>query len=154
MNWEDVLLYDETSPSCLRWRQSQEVAGFSSDSSYWNVSLKGKMHGAHRIVWELHNCPIPKGYQIDHINGLRYDNRIANLRLASPTDNQCNKPKCKNNTSGYKGVSWHKSRKCWVAQIAIHKKQKHLGVFETPEDAHRAYVKAATEIHGSFANFG
>ena len=56
------------------------------------------------------------------------------------------------NNSKYKGVYLRKNR--WIAQIAQHKKVKHLGSFDTPEEAHKAYCKAGKKLHGEFANFG
>lgn len=103
----------------------------------------------HRVIT---NCP--DGYEVDHINGNTLDNRRCNLRICIKRDNQKNKKIYKNNTSGYKGVSWSKANKKWIASIKINGCQKYLGLYSTPEKAHEAYKAAALKYHGEFANFG
>jgi len=89
--------------------------------------------------------------QVDHKSGVRIDNQRGNLRICTNSQNQMNKGPQSNNTSGYKGV--HKQRKKWKAEIRFDGKRKCLGVYETPELAHKAYCKAAAIINGEFANF-
>lgn len=89
--------------------------------------------------------------QVDHVNGNTLDNRAANLRLATPSQNACNHGPQSRNGSGYKGVSWDRSRGKWIAVIAVNKKQKNLGRFATKEAAAHAYNLAAAERHGEFA---
>jgi len=81
---------------------------------------------AHRVCWLLYYGEFPK-YQIDHINHIRADNRIVNLRDVSHTDNMKNKKRYKNNKSGFMGVSWDRISNRWVANITINKKQVCLG---------------------------
>lgn len=88
--------------------------------------------------------------QVDHINGDGLDNRCGNLRLATRFQNTCNQRRSKANTSGFKGVSWHESRKKWRAQIYLHGRKHYLGLFEKPESAHAAYCAASAELHGEF----
>ena len=85
---------------------------------------------------------------IDHINGIRDDNRIENLRDVSQKINLQNKrnPNA-NSTSKFLGVCWHKSRNKWQSQIAVNGKDKYLGLFETAELAHEAYLIAKRELH-------
>lgn len=92
--------------------------------------------------------------QVDHINGDPLDNRRSNLRLATHAENQRNKGRYSNNTSGYKGVSWAKKENKWQAQISFNGKVKYLGYFATAEDAYESYCKAAKELHGEYANLG
>ncbi|MCI0598731.1 MAG: HNH endonuclease [Beijerinckiaceae bacterium] len=87
--------------------------------------------------------------QIDHINGDRADNRFLNLREATRTENAWNAKLRSDSHSGFKGVRRHKRR--WCAYIKVSGKQKHLGSFATPEEAHDAYCRAAREHHGQFA---
>ena len=98
---------------------------------------------------------VPPDMEIDYINNIKLDNRKKNLRICSHIENQRNLPLSRN-TSGYRGVSWHKPAHKWRATIKVNKKFKHLGLFEDIRDAARAYDNAAKMYHGSFArlNFG
>ena len=94
------------------------------------------------------------GKEVDHINGNKHDNRRENLRLCNRTENNRNKGKLSTNTSGFKGVSWHKSKGKWRAVIQVGEgKQKHLGYFDDPETAYQSYCQAATKYHGNFKHF-
>jgi len=95
----------------------------------------------------------PDNMQVDHVNGDRLDNRKCNLRLCSHADNMRNKPKKKNNTSGYKGVYWHKKDENWHARIGYGKASRslYLGSYSTAEQAAAAYNFAARCLHGEFA---
>lgn len=88
-----MLEYNSDSPSGLVWvagRLKGRTAGTLDKEGYWAVQLKGKKLRCHRVVWELCNGPVPAGYVLDHINRMRSDNRIENLRLATVSDNNCN----------------------------------------------------------------
>lgn len=98
----------------------------------------------HRLVAET-----PKGMDTDHINGDTLDNRRANLRWCSATENMRNQKIHSDNTSGFKGV--FKSRNRWVARIRINGINKHLGSFKEKEDAARAYDSNAKKYFGEFA---
>lgn len=92
------------------------------------------------------------GYLLtDHRNGNGLDNRRANLREATRTENNRNVGQRSDNTSGFKGVSWNKQRQKWVAYIMIDKRQRFLGHYDNPEDAAHAYDAAAREGFGEFA---
>ncbi len=88
---------------------------------------------------------------VDHINGDTRDNRRHNLRIALCVDNQRNMRIPKHNTTGFKGVSFVTEKKCYKAQISINDKTKHIGYFDNPEDAARAYDTAARLLYGEFA---
>jgi len=88
--------------------------------------------------------------EIDHIDGDGLNNRRDNLRVATGSQNNCNMRTRKDNTSGFKGVSWRKSCMKWRAYISLSGEQMHLGYYETPEDAHAAYTEASLNFHGSF----
>ena len=93
----------------------------------------------------------PKGMATDHINRDKLDNRRENLRTCTTSENMQNRGKQSNNTSGYKGVFWSIPAKRWRAQIVVMKKAIHLGLFDTPEEAHEEYLKAEKKHFGEFA---
>ena len=103
-----------------------------------------------RLAWALHNKAWPpQGYWIDHINGIKADNRIVNLRLATPTQNQQNKAGCGQYA---KGVTWRDRKvKPWQAKIRVNGERLHLGSFATQEEAAETYRQAAIKYHGEFA---
>jgi len=98
----------------------------------------------------LHHFITGSNY-IDHVNGNVFDNRKKNLRKATASQNNCNRSKPKNNTSGYKGVTWRERLKKWEASININKKYYYLGAFKDKEEAAKAYNKLAKKLHGEFA---
>jgi len=95
----------------------------------------------------------PDGREVDHKNTDKLDNRRENLRIATNQQNQYNKNKQSNNTSGFKGVCFHKKAQKFVASIKIDGKQKYLGCFATAVGAHEAYKRAAIQHRGEFARF-
>ena len=127
------------------------VAGNFNDQGYIVVQIDGKKHRVHRLIWIYHNGDIPNGLQIDHINNIRNDNRVENLRLATDTQNKYNRSKLKNNTSGFKGVHFFQNK--WAATIRVNNKQKYLGRRDTKEAAYELYKAAAIKYHGEFSNY-
>lgn len=97
----------------------------------------------HREVWEKANGKIPYDMQIDHINRDKLDNRLENLRAVSRSVNQHNRKLNRNNTSGHKGVYWHKQKGKWHVQIMVNRVKKSLGLYDNVEDAANAYKEAA-----------
>jgi len=126
-----------------------QVAGRYNPRGYLVVMYKECGILAHRLVWLLTYGDWPAG-MLDHANGVHDDNRIENLRIATPAQNAANAKTPCHNTSGAKGVLPAKNGK-WMARIKDHKKLRHLGTFATFEDAKAAYVRAAKEIFGEFA---
>lgn len=160
--WEDYiesnLRYDQDSGN-LWWairgqgRPLTRPAGSNNGAGYLviKITLEGdkKRFFAHRIVWFLCHKEWPIA-QIDHINGVKDDNRIANLRQATHSQNQFNKHS-QGGSSIYKGVSFREERGIWRAVVQLNKKSKYLGAFKTQEEAALAYDKAAKALFGEFA---
>jgi hypothetical protein len=122
-------------------------------NGYLECSLDSKRYYLHRLAW-FYVYKVWPSDNIDHINGNKSDNRLVNLRQATQSQNMHNRNKYKNNTSGYKGVTWHKQYKKWNAQITYNNKLINLGFFDCPVEAHKAYCKAADKMHKEFANEG
>lgn len=92
----------------------------------------------------------PKGIEVDHINRNGMDNRRSNLRCATRSQNACNQRLNRGNSVGLKGVSWHGGVGRFRAYIRLNGHQKHLGYFDCPESAHKAYCAASVEMHGEW----
>lgn len=103
-----------------------------------------------KIKKSLHNFLYPEFKMLDHINRNKLDNRSCNLRECTNQQNQANRPHQKNNSSGFKGVSFNKN-KIYEAKIMFFKKRIHIGYFNDPEEAARAYDAKAREFFGDFA---
>jgi len=88
--------------------------------------------------------------QVDHKDLNPLNNQKTNLRICSRLQNSQNKQKQKNNSSGYRGVYWCKSSKCWKASIRVNKQRIYLGGYSTPEQAAEAYKQASLKYHGKF----
>lgn len=145
----------------LTWRMSNRYvkagkrAGFVGVKGYRFVKLYGTVYPEHHLAWVIHHGKWPDdGFVLDHLNGNKADNSIANLRLATVTQNAANSKRRAANTSGYKGVSWHKRDKVWFAGIGVNGKNIHLGSFTSRESAAEAYRDAAVKYFGEYANFG
>lgn len=155
----ELLDYDPESGE-FTWRVSEGKrikVGDKSGCPNWRgdvrIKIRGRFYLAHRLAW-LHVHGEWPPHEIDHINGVRTDNRIANLRQATHQQNSCNKRRFSNNTSGVKGVTWHRHKQKWQAQIQSHGKNTYLGSFDRIEDAAEAYKRAAVTRHGAFVNLG
>lgn len=119
-----------------------------------NGNVYQKTQYLHRvIVARMIGRELERKEDVDHIDSNPLNNRRSNLRLATRAQNGANQRKPSTNTSGFKGVSFHKQRKKWGANIRVNDKLRNLGYFDTPEEAHEAYKKAAVEAFGEFARF-
>lgn len=127
-----------------------KIAGAESVKGYLRIKLDGHLYQAHRLAWLYENGCWPDG-EIDHIDGDRKNNRIANLRVATSSQNKANTSLRITNTSGFKGVRWHRQRRRWEARITVSGREISLGLFDEREAAHAAYLAAAHSYFGSFA---
>ena len=169
MNWSDFLLADHEAGTLI-WKENVDIptgrirnmrntrfagkiAGNVGVNGYREVRLLGRLHKAHRILWEMAHGPIPKGYGIDHIDGNPGNNRLLNLRLANQSENNRNTGKPSHNTSGIKGVCFDKIQGKWMARIQHQGRTINLGRFQTKGLAAVARAKAAIRYHGEFARF-
>jgi hypothetical protein len=136
---------------CRRSDWIGKTAGAPDKKGYIRVSINNVLYLAHHLAWVYMTGEWPD--QVDHINAVKDDNRFSNLREATCSQNMHNQGKRKHNTSGFKGVSYHKAARKWTAQIKVNWKCNYLGLFKTPEEAHAAYCEAAKKHHGEFARF-
>jgi hypothetical protein len=126
-----------------------EAGYIKKNKGYRYIEIDGKTYAAHRLAWVFVNGKEPKNF-IDHINGIKSDNRIKNLREATNGQNRANS--LTNNKYGLKGVSYKKwiKKNPWMAQITFNKKVIYIGCFPTKEEAHKAYCEKAKNLHGDF----
>ncbi len=120
-----------------------DVAGCIKPTGYRHVCVDGRMYQAHRLVWMYHHGKFPD-LEIDHINRVRNDNRIENLRDVSRTANSANRDRP--NKTGYVGVS-KLSKKRFQTHISIFGNKVHLGFFTTPEEAHHVFKRVHFDLH-------
>lgn len=133
-------------------RYAGTVAGRCNSDDYVNICLDKRMYKAHRIAWLFVHGYWPSK-QIDHINGVRSDNRIANLREVSNAENARNQRRRSDNKSGVTGVVWVPRLRKWAAQIATSRSCTNLGFYADFEDAVRAR-KDAEAARGFHENHG
>jgi hypothetical protein len=126
-----------------------ENAGGIGYEGYINIRVNGAKYRAHRLAWLYVHGSWPQMH-IDHIDGIKSNNKILNLRECNRTQNMRNKGSSKNNNSGFKGVSWKKDANKWVAQARLNGKKIYLGYFDIPQEANAAYQAFAKENHGEF----
>lgn len=122
--------------------------GENVSKGYYRVFYKKRKYYAHRLIWKMHHGVDP--INIDHINRNIHDNRIENLREVDQTQNLFNSARRKDNTSGVKGVCYHKTRQQWVASVDV-KGKKFCTYHINKEDAICSVRKLREKHHGEFA---
>jgi len=175
VNFHDYFYYDETSPSCLRWKverrrgykhnqihveKDSPAGNCESDSIYFRVSLDYKKHSIHRVIWELFNGAIPDGHRIDHYDQDTKNNKISNLRCIPNPLNNRNCSMASDNKSGVTGVSRKNDpkyplwRATWVNTEGV-KKEKCFSILKYGNDcafnmacAYRAMIIAELNLRG------
>jgi len=127
-------------------------AGHLNPTGYSQTSINNKRYRNHRLIFLMHHGYLPEC--LDHIDGNPSNNKIENLRAATFTQNQHNRKLGRDNTSGVKGVNWHKATKKWRVTISVNNKHKHFGCFDDLELASLVAQEARNKYHGAFANHG
>lgn len=151
---QKLLTYD-ASTGVFTWRvragsriKVGDVAGRISSTGCVDIGIYGKQYKAHRLAWLYIYGALPEG-SIDHINGDRQDNRIANLRIATPAENQQNRRLTWQNQTGFVGIRKTAAGK-YVAAIRVNRIKRYIGTYDSPEEAHAAYISAKIQHHPFF----
>lgn len=153
-----ALLHYEPATGAFTWRAwrpngvkvGDEAGAINKFSGYRLIKLDGRGFHASRLAWLYMTGAWPVA-RIDHEDLNKANNAWANLRPATMAQNAHNRAVTKNNTSGFKGVSFCGARNSWQANIRVEGRLHHLGRFSTPERAHAAYADAAALHFGSYA---
>jgi hypothetical protein len=156
-----LLIYDAET-GVFTWRfpmkngqvKAGAVAGHVNAQGYLTTNIRGVGYRLHRLAWLFEHGAWPKGV-IDHLNRVRTDNRIANLRDVSHRVNAQNvmAPNV-NGTSGVRGVSWNKLNRNWGVRISTKEGYKHIGCFASVDEAKAAYLAAKKIHHEGFNHAG
>lgn len=128
------------------WNRAQGGATHVSDQGYITLNIKGRVYRGHRLAWLLYYGEWPDG-NIDHINRVRSDNRISNLRVVEQAENMQNTNVYRTNKSGHKGVFWHKEINKWWAYINVGRRRVCLGRFANKAEAIAARAEAERTYH-------
>jgi hypothetical protein len=129
-------------------KQVGKPAGSINKGGYRKVHIDGRYYSEHRVIWlfVFGQWPAYPEFEIDHLNGVKSDNRIQNLRKCSKSMNQRNGSMRRNNTSGVIGVNWVRSKGAWIARIWDGPRHRYLGQFKDIAEAAAARAKAEQEI--------
>lgn len=144
------------------------VARVDADDYDWLIQHKWYAHRSNRTKWyaargdniagtlvtvRMHReiAQPPEGFVVDHINGDTLDNRRANLRVCTYSENSLNRRSTPFGTSNYRGVYWREGKGRWAAQIRYERKKYHLGYYKNEDEAARAYDEKAKELLGKYA---
>jgi hypothetical protein len=153
-----LFLYDPIT-GAMHWKENMSrrvragsKAGTKNHHGYKVIFLNKKNYSVHRIAWLITHGKFP-AHQIDHINGVRDDNRIENLRDVNQAENGKNQKLKSNNKSGICGVSWSSQNSKWTAKIRVSGKYINLGYFNEISEAAQARALAES-LHGFHSNHG
>lgn len=130
-------------------RKANDKVGSYNDEGYLQTKINKKYYKVHRLIFLMHYGYLPE--LVDHINGIKNDNKIENLRPATKYENRLNSTKKIINKSGYKNVSWNKAKNKWVVSIEAKGKLQYRGFFDDIELADLVAQEARDKFHGKFA---
>jgi hypothetical protein len=161
---KSIVKIDSSSPSGLTWllrddkqwssKFANKTAGSKSSDKRWTtiITYKGKIYNlkCRRIIFLLHKGYLTKDNIIDHIDNNSLNNKIENLREGTRSQNQHNSKLPKHNTSGHKGVTFHKPSGKWRVRIKMHGKEHYFGFYVNKEDAIKVAIEARKKLHGEF----
>lgn len=125
------------------------IAGCLDGKGHWHIGIDYKRCLAHRLAWLISFGTYPNG-EIDHINGVRSDNRLENLRVVSRSENMQNTTHSRG-PSGLRGVGWHKATRKWRARVVVAGAEAYVGWFDSERDAYSAYLAAREKFHPAAA---
>lgn len=142
---KELFVYDRET-GIIKWRRRTSnnqrknlVAGSTrSNDGYIQIGINGELYLAHRIAMLLAYGFCDDRFQVDHINHIRDDNRLINIRFVTRTDNLRNQPRRNNNTTGVMGVVYHKAKRKYMARIRVDGVNIYLGSFVSLEEAVKA----------------
>lgn len=149
--YKDGVLYWRERPMQSRKAKGDMEAGTHSGHGYKKICVNKQKFYAHQIIFLMHHGYISD--LIDHIDRNTSNNKIENLRASNKSLNACNAKSRSDNTSGHKGVIWHKKAKKWMCRLSANKKTIYLGLHEDFELACLVADKARVLYHGEYANF-
>ena len=157
MNWSEFFRYEDGNLVRVITTSSRAIegmiAGSLSGNGYLHIRIGDRRVKNHRIVWEMHNGRIPEGMEVDHINHIKTDNRIENLRIANHKQNLSNSSLRCDSSTGVSGVSWNRNRSKWHAYIKSDYKRRHIGFFDSFDEAVAARKLKEVEL-GFHENHG
>ncbi len=154
---KEILDYNELTGD-FTWKKSisdkTKLNSVAGSKKYWKqrplrivIRINKKDYQAHRLAWFYVNGQFPE-LHIDHIDGNPFNNSINNLRQCTPALNNQNRHESQtNSTTKILGVTWHKKAKKWASYLSLNRKTHYLGLFETTDEAHAAYLKAKRDLH-------
>jgi len=143
----------QTKHEFQRWnsRYANKCASIPGGQGYYLTCIDSQRYKTHRIVFCMVHGHDPADLQIDHINGVRSDNRPCNLRLATQSQNTINFKGARADSShGFRGISWKAKNKKWQASVCVGGKNKYLGLFDTPYEAKAMADAARKLVFGEF----
>lgn len=149
-NVKDYLSYDRET-GVFTWKVNRRSvkagseAGSKDKDGYRVIYFNGKIFKAHRLAWYFCFNEMPKD-TIDHINRVRDDNRIVNLRVATQLEQMQNVGMNKNNKSGFTGVYWYADRSKWIAQVSYKGEIHHVGFFDDAKTASEKRIEFKSNL--------